>query len=106
MASSQRGTQVEISLLPAADTLRITGNIDLGTGTWNWLGNQVYTYLSASAELLVNPEGEEAFDIIIHDNSGIFFRERENEISQDKFQFGGRLPCTNRNEIPNFKIAH
>ena len=61
-------------LLPAADTLRITGNIDLGTGTWNWLGNQVYTYLSASAELLVNPEGEEAFDIIIHDNSGHLFQ--------------------------------
>ena len=61
-------------LLPAEDTLRITGDIDLGMGTWNWLGDQVYTYLAAEAELLVNPQGEEAFDIIVHDNSGHLFQ--------------------------------
>lgn len=57
-------------LLTEADTLLVEGAEGIGAGTWNWSGNQVYTYLGPNSLLDINPDQNNGCDIILPYNSG------------------------------------
>ncbi len=61
-------------LLLGQDTLNITGTYELGMGTWNWVGNQVYSFIGEHAKLDINHDGDEFCNIIIPENSGHLFQ--------------------------------